>query len=170
MKDLADSHEDTLAQLEEAQLRIEELEQQSGRMPHRKPARKQKRHKNQSTKHSFIMESQSIDLVAPSLNAGSQSLVITKSQSGLEDLPGKPRNAHALLQTLPIPLFLNYPTLPLNFARMMPLVTASSISESIQRNLESLQLSAIQQQEPGEDASADDKLEYLIKLNQSLTK
>jgi len=113
-------------------------------MAQRKPARKQKRHKNQSTKHSFIMESQSIDLVAPNLNPGSQSLVITKSHNGLEDLAGKPQNAHALLQTLPIPLFLNYPTLPLNFTRMMPKVTANSISESIQRNLESLQLTALQ--------------------------
>ena len=47
------------------------------------------------------------------------------------------------LQTLPIPLFLNYPTLQLHFAKMMPMITTANISDSVMRNLESLQLNAL---------------------------
>lgn len=77
------------------------------------------------------------------------------------------------MQTAPIPLFINFPSLPVRFSKLLPSMTPSNIRSEVFKRFESAQISEVQYEEDTnrqDDSSLQTKLNRLKKLNKSLTK
>ena len=77
------------------------------------------------------------------------------------------------LQTVPIPLFVNYPSLSVKFTKLLPAMTPSNIRTEVFRRFGSARFGEIQGEDDTQrqdDSSLQTKLNRLKKLNKSLTK
>lgn len=77
------------------------------------------------------------------------------------------------MQTAPIPLFINFPSLPVRFSKLLPSMTPSNIRSEVFKRFESAQINEVRYEEDTnrqDDSSLQTKLNRLKKLNKSLTK